>query len=137
MPQPEWLTNSILGGSAHDLISRLRYGVTEAEKSRMIREGKIPGLPVPERITEVGTPGLMPQDEADRYASAYLFGKKYGPLGQALQHFVADPFDSLLGDREELLQSGHRGMRQAIEEMPKDTTKKEATKYASLFGGRI
>lgn len=53
----------------------IRYGVSTAEKERIARNGSLPGAPKDHSAD---------QKKADRYASAYLFAKKWPRLSDAV-----------------------------------------------------
>lgn len=65
--------------SLADQFGRLRYGVPTSEKERLARTpGALPGAPRADADAE----------EADRYASGYLFGQTWPRLAPVLQPYI-------------------------------------------------
>lgn len=62
-----------------DQAGRLRYGVPTSVKEAMARSGSLPGAPQPDADAE----------EADRYASGYLFAKAHPKISKAVQPLVS------------------------------------------------
>lgn len=62
-----------------DQAGRLRYGVPTSEKERLARAGALPGAPEPDEDAE----------EADRYASGYLFSAAHPTLSRVVQPLVS------------------------------------------------
>lgn len=73
---------SNLGHEAIDPLYKLRYGVGPDEKSRLAMTGGLPGAP----YKSPGDDNKIRQ--SDRYASGYLFGKKWGANAKPIMDVV-------------------------------------------------
>jgi len=62
-----------------DVLGKLRYGVSTAEKERLAASRALPGAPVD---------NTADQEAANRYASGYLFGQNWPNLAPAVQPFI-------------------------------------------------
>lgn len=110
----------------------LRYGVTEPERMKMVNSLSAPGVRDVAYIDR-GEPGQIGYHKefdpaaAERYTSAYLFGKRY-PLGegeQMLAHEISGPSRELMNamgvpgvgeERPELTRAEYLGMKRGAGE---------------------
>jgi hypothetical protein len=112
------LVNALL-----NLGNKLRYGVSEEERMKMVNTLAAPGV----KESAYDETGFFDPAAAERYTSAYLFGKKYGPgesLRPALHAISGDSRVAMnkLGvpgvgeEREALSKAEEAGMTRGAEE---------------------
>lgn len=86
------LPNSPVADAVVDASGRIRYGVSDAERSEMINRLSAPGV----KEYAYDAQGGFDPAAAERFTDAYLFGKKWQPRQQAQETLV----DLIAGNRE-------------------------------------
>lgn len=95
-----------VGDALNEVGSRIRYGVSPAEKYNMMAQRKIPGMPSPWLSSGEENP------EATRYASNYLGTKQWGSgLAQGL-----NAFRNFVDPDQKVYEQGLKGQQAAEDE---------------------
>lgn len=101
---------SELGRKTIDPLYKLRYGMGQSDKSRLALSGTLPGAPQPGEISNDEA-----FDKADRVASGYLFGKKWGANAKPVMD-VVNVIRTLTGDSPELRGMGMNAFQEGTGE---------------------